>query len=195
MSVEEVRVGQVWRDNDPRAKLPEFTVERVVRGFAYVRRSNNQIYRISLQRMRSQGNRGYSLVSEERIVHLSSASASKPAFQPVDLTELMTAGVLLRANESFFWPLGLALTWTWDDAAGVASNLHVREWVYPDGHVESIGKDMSDPIYDERQARWQEWATTRVLRFRDDDERERAMMVGSIVSAFLGPTPTANEGG
>lgn len=38
-------------------------------------------------------------------------SDNEPAFVTVDLTEMMNAGVLMVANERFFWPLGLALTW------------------------------------------------------------------------------------
>lgn len=60
----------------------------------------------------------------------------------VDLTELMNDGVLMAANERFFWPLGLALTWSIDRdlpvEEQVAFDLHVTEWVFDDGHHEGI---------------------------------------------------------
>jgi hypothetical protein len=131
-----------------------------------------------------------------------------PMFRKVDLTELMAEGVLLAANERFFWPLGLALTWdvptfpvnadiwcrnervhvahSWDAPLGhlarcegtklgdTASNLHVRQYEYEDGHVEGIGADDADPVYAERRGRFETWWLAR-LASMPVGERRRAI--------------------
>jgi hypothetical protein len=84
----------------------------------------------------------------------------RPKFRPVDLTEMQDEGVLMAANEAFFWPLGLALTW--DHAEdGTASNLHIREWVFTDGHHETIGLDPEDAIGKERRTRFAAYVAQR----------------------------------
>lgn len=97
-----------------------------------------------------------------------------PTFEIVDLTELQDAGVLMAANERFFWPLGLALTWDQDKETGTASNLHVREWRWEDGHHEAIELGVSDEIGTERRARFKEWLAERLLTMPIDNERESA---------------------
>lgn len=91
----------------------------------------------------------------------------KPKFVPVNLTEFQDEGVLLAANEAFFWPLGLALTWSHDTDTNEASGLHVREWVFADGHVETIGSDESAPVYAERRRRFAAWRAARDARNSD----------------------------
>ena len=98
---------------------------------------------------------------------------SDPAFDPVDLTELVESGVLMAANERFFWPLGLALTWTRDEE-GAMSDLHVREWTYSDGHHESI-EDSGSPIAIERRAAFAIWFDRRAESM-PADEAERARL-------------------
>lgn len=99
---------------------------------------------------------------------------SKPTFVPVDLTALQDSGVLMAANERFFWPLGLALAWDHHKESGVASNLHVREWAFGDGHVEAIGLDPNDQLGDLRRVAFTEWVDARCLRIPNDVEREDA---------------------
>lgn len=61
-------VGQVWRDNDPRAHAPEFTIEAIgfstVRVVRTLRSGKTQHGRISIDRLLRGGSRGYSLVRE-----------------------------------------------------------------------------------------------------------------------------------
>jgi hypothetical protein len=116
-------------------------------------------------------------------------SEEKPVFVPVDLTELMTAGVLMAANERFFWPFGLALAWDHDKETGIASNLHVREWQYEDGHHEGIGLGPDDPIVPERRSKFDEWASARVDTM-PEAERARA---GNAWASPLYPTPPADR--
>ena len=85
---------------------------------------------------------------------------TSPVFVPVDLTELQDAGVLMAANEAFFWPLGLALTWTHHDD-GSASDLHIREWRFDDGHHESIALDSEDEIGGVRREAFAKWVADR----------------------------------
>jgi len=93
----------------------------------------------------------------------------KPTFVPVDLTELMNEGVLMAANERFFWPFGLALTWTVSDA-GYVSDLHVREWEFEDGHRESIALEPDDVVGQERRDRFDEWARERIERLPEGEQ-------------------------
>ena len=88
-------------------------------------------------------------------------------FVTVDLTKLMDEGVLMAANEAFFWPLGLALTWNRDDN-GFASNLHIREWEFEDGHIEPIELLPDDPVVDDRRAHYATWLANRKQRMRTD---------------------------
>lgn len=122
---------------------------------------------------------------------------SDPAFVEVDLTELWTEGVLMAANERFFWPLGLALTWdvptlpvnewiwckservhdvhTWDAPLGhlnrcegtklgdTATNLHVREWRFKDGHHERIELE-EDEVSATRRFRFSSWLEHRKVQ-------------------------------
>lgn len=86
-----------------------------------------------------------------------------PKFVPVDLTMLQDEGVLMAANQFFFWPLGLALAWEHDpELADVASNLHVREWQYEDGHHEIIELHADDEIGSRRRTRFGEWINARI---------------------------------
>ena len=89
---------------------------------------------------------------------------TEPKFQPVDLTELQDAGVLMMVNEKILWPLGLALTWDHDKDTGKASNLHVRQWVFEDGHVEAIGADYNDPVFEQRRAAYSTWLNERLSK-------------------------------
>jgi hypothetical protein len=112
--------------------------------------------------------------------------SEKPKFVPVDLTEMMDEGVLMAANERFFWPLGLALTWDVPDGSaakeaagepvGPATNLHVREWQWKDGHHEGI--EAADPVVDGRRARFEKWWLARITSM-PAAERRRAVIAAS----------------
>jgi hypothetical protein len=115
--------------------------------------------------------------------------APKPKFVPVDLTEMMDEGVLMAANERFFWPLGLALTWDVpaEPAAsegsphvhtGPASNLHLREWQWGDQHHEGIALADDDPVVAERRTRFEKWCLDRIASM-PPPERRRAVIAVS----------------
>jgi hypothetical protein len=99
----------------------------------------------------------------------------KPKFVPVDLTQLMTDGVLAAVNEVLLWPFGLALTWDVPDGhpEGPATKLHVREWQYEDGHHEGIAMYATDPVIVERHERFAAWAAARIATM-PEEERPRA---------------------
>lgn len=86
---------------------------------------------------------------------------SDPQQVEVPLPELVTAGVLMAANERVFWPLGLALTWDQDMETGDCRNLRITEWRWADGHHESIELDPSDPVGPERRRAFQAYVTER----------------------------------
>lgn len=106
-------------------------------------------------------------------------------FEKVDLTELMNEGVLMAANERFFWPFGLALTWTYDKDTGVASDLHVRQWSHPVGKRERIDLDAVDPVGDERRERFMAWA----LKRWDDMLPTERHRVGQLLQFEWRPEP------
>lgn len=105
-----------------------------------------------------------------------------PKFVPVDLTELADGGVLYHANELFFWPLGLALTWTRDGdgtgpGTGPCEDLHVRQWEYPDGHRESIADlNQEDGVKESRDRGFFKWMIARV-RLLPVDEQSGALKI------------------
>jgi hypothetical protein len=98
---------------------------------------------------------------------------SEPKFIPVDLAVLQDEGILMAANEAFFWPLGLALTWRRNYETGVVSNLHIREWQHEDGHHEAITIE-DDDVARERRRRFGDWVAQRVLTM-PEDERQPAV--------------------
>lgn len=104
------------------------------------------------------------------------ATQDQLKFVEVDLTELMNEGVLMAANERFFWPFGLALTWEYDKATGIASGLHVRQWTHPENARERIDLDPVDEIGNERRQRFAQWASQRVESMIPE-ERKQAMRV------------------
>lgn len=87
---------------------------------------------------------------------------SELTFDKVDLTELQSEGVLMAANERFFWPYGLALTWDYDPETGLASNLHVRQWSHPEGQRERIELAADDEVAQERRLRFSAWHERRL---------------------------------
>jgi hypothetical protein len=99
-------------------------------------------------------------------------------FKPVDMQELMDEGVLMAANRVFFWPLGLALAWEVDEETHTRylGGLHVREWVYPDGHHESIELSEDDEVGRDREDRFDQWMKVRVKSL-PLEERDRAIDV------------------
>ena len=90
-----------------------------------------------------------------------------PKFSPVDMQEMMDEGVLMAANEAFFWPLGLALTWTVEDGR-YEGDLHIRRWVWDDGHRESIALAPDDEVGIERRKRFAAYRAAIEEALRDD---------------------------
>lgn len=83
-------------------------------------------------------------------------------FTPVDMKEMMDEGVLMAANEEFFWKYGLALTWTVEDGEYVGS-LHIREWTDLDGwNRETIALAPDDEVGNQRRERWLRWKQQRL---------------------------------
>jgi hypothetical protein len=113
---------------------------------------------------------------------------TEPKFGPVDLTEMMESGVLLAANETFFWPLGLALTWQYDSETGIASGLHISEWKYDDGHAEGIVLEVGDPVAVNRRFRFQEWAIERIGLMKPEAEQHRASRALGAYAAMIDAT-------
>ena len=108
-----------------------------------------------------------------------------PSFEPVDLTQLWVDGVLMAANERFFWPLGLALTWDYDPETGEASGLHIREWLYEDAHHESISLEDGDDVAVDRRIQFDSFALTRMATM-PASEREGVLRVLRSLSSDAG---------
>lgn len=92
-----------------------------------------------------------------------------PRFIPVDLATLENNGVLMAANEAFFWPLGLALTWVHSIDGDDPKELHVREWVWEDGHHETIDLAPDDAVGIERRERFKAWRAWRMASLPPDE--------------------------
>lgn len=100
-----------------------------------------------------------------------------PRFVTVSLQRIVDDGILLAANEAFFWPLGLSLTYMADGPEGeYADDLHIREW--REG-VEWNGEDISASVDDTlvaiRRLRFKDWRKQRIDKIealsatRDDE--------------------------
>ena len=83
-------------------------------------------------------------------------TAEPRPFVEIPLKEFVDNGILLAANEAFFWPLGLALTVTRDDDNRYVK-LDVRQWEPP----EVITFDETDPVYEVRREAFSLWETKR----------------------------------
>lgn len=97
------------------------------------------------------------------------------SFAEQDLTELMSNGVLMAANERFFWPLGLALTWVMD--GDKATGLQVRQWDFPTGHIEAIAIAPDDDIAHARREAFRSWMLRRVRSMPILEEATAALAV------------------
>lgn len=81
------------------------------------------------------------------------------------MTAFQQSGALWAVNQFVLWPLGLALTVRFDLETGlVGGPITLREWVYPDGHLETIEDSSEQPDFD----RW--------LAFSDMVEKRLAKM-------------------
>lgn len=108
-------------------------------------------------------------------------------FVPVDLTDLADAGVLMAVNELVLWPMGLALTWSRNDD-GTASDLHVRQWEYGDGHREAIALDPRDSVAAQRRVTFAKWAADR-RTLMPEDERHGLDRIVTVFTAGLLDSP------
>jgi rRNA maturation protein Nop10 len=98
---------------------------------------------------------------------------AEPIFIETSLDGLACAGVLLAANERFFWPLGLALAWTKGDDDKI-SGLHIRTWYWPSDpeHVEAIATEEDEHIR-ERHAAFAYFVRGQMESMPITEERER----------------------
>ncbi len=100
-------------------------------------------------------------------------------FTEVDLTGLANDGVLMAANERFFWPLGLALTWHTQE--GKATELHIRQWDYgDDNHHETIQLEDEDLVGIQRREAFLKWITLRIETLPDDESQAAIALIGTI---------------
>lgn len=86
--------------------------------------------------------------------------------EQANLTEFQRGGLLWAVNQFVLWPLGLGLSVTYDAETGTVRNqpIELREWVSPDGHLETIEDSSEQPDFD----RW--------LAFCDTVEHRLALM-------------------
>lgn len=89
-------------------------------------------------------------------------AADPKSFEDVDLRDFVENGILMAANEAFFWPLGLALTFRLSEDHTRFTDLHVREWVFEDGHHESIAVDPHDELVLQRREAFENWLNERL---------------------------------
>jgi hypothetical protein len=102
---------------------------------------------------------------------------AEPKFVPIDLTEFVTSGTLLNVNETILWHLGLALTVDWDYDSHTATNLHVRQWVFEDGHVESIENEPDDVIALQRHTSFMKYVRARAALMSPEEEAEALLLL------------------
>lgn len=91
-----------------------------------------------------------------------------PRFVPIDETAILNAGILMAANERFFWPLGMALTVDRDPVTGEAKHLHVRQNEWSDGHREIISQS-DDQLMRERRAAFLQFVQRRITKMPPDE--------------------------
>lgn len=101
---------------------------------------------------------------------------SDPEFNPIDLTEFLESGILLKVNEEVLWPLGLALTVSYDIHTNKITRLFVSEWSYPDGHQEII-ESVEDDVMTGRHAAFEKWVRARAALMPDLSERGACLSV------------------
>lgn len=114
----------------------------------------------------------------------------QPKMTEVELTSLWLTGVLMAANERFFWPYGLALSWEVEGSKVQPGTLRVVEWHNEDNHIESIGTYADDAIAKSRREAFRAWALARIAQMPVDADRIRATKVlDQLLPDALGPSP------
>jgi hypothetical protein len=74
-----------------------------------------------------------------------------------NLTDFQQGGILWAVNQFLLWPLGLALSVVFDTETGRAKGpIELREWEYPDNHLETIEDSSEQPDFD----RWVAFCAT-----------------------------------
>ena len=107
-------------------------------------------------------------MTDEGTGEIMTTQTPDPVFRRVDLRELTEAGVLMAANERFFWPLGLSLVVNVDRETGEYSDLHVRQWEWLDGHREGIELAADDDVAPVRRAAFRTWMEERRALLSND---------------------------
>jgi hypothetical protein len=102
---------------------------------------------------------------------------AEPKFVPIDLTEFVTSGSLLNVNETILWHLGLALTVDWDYDTHTATNLHVRQWEFEDGRIETIENDPDDVIALQRHTSFMKYVRDRAALMSPEEEAEALLLL------------------
>jgi hypothetical protein len=99
------------------------------------------------------------------------ADDERPEFVVVsDLTAFQQGGILWAVNQFVLWPMGLALSVVFDtDTGKVAGPIELREWRYPDGHLETIEDSSEQPDFD----RWLAFVDTITGRLKQMPLAER----------------------
>lgn len=109
----------------------------------------------------------------------------KRRFTEVPLKGLVEHGVLMAANELFFWPMGLALTWFVDDDGSV-HDLHVRQWEQDGEWIREPIESEHDEAWLQRREAWADYVVERLGKLSPEDlaaaeERSRAFRKGVLV--------------
>jgi hypothetical protein len=119
----------------------------------------------------------------------------EPKWEPVSLTEMMNAGVLMNVNETRLWPLGLALVWTYDPITGEAVDLHIREWQWEDGHHEAIEEAADDPILLARRDAYSTYVKGRAATMPSNESADALLLLDWAEGWDLMDEPEVPSGG
>ena len=102
---------------------------------------------------------------------------SEPKWVPISLKEFVESGAMVAANESVLWKLGLALVVDHDPETGEYSHLHVREWLWEDGHHEAIEEAADDPVMVERHAAFRTYVKDRAATMPKEEAYEALLLL------------------
>lgn len=102
-----------------------------------------------------------------------------PTWESFPLEEFITSGLLHHINETILWKVGLALSVAVNPVTQQAEEFFVRQWVFADGHNESI-ENKDDALAKARHNALVAWLRQRMISMPGSERGPVAKLLENI---------------